>query len=84
MLSKVEDIKVVEIEDAVEFFNKCRHEKALLLFYDRERNGEPVYSFCGDDCTIYKCKGYKAEAYFRLLGNKVKVFSERTSYEVAE
>ena len=76
--------KTIIIEDEVEFFNKYRHEaREHLLFYNREKNGEPEYCFFKDDDFIYKCKGYKAKAYFELMGD-MRVYRENISYEVAD
>ena len=80
----MEEEKIIVIKDEIEFFNKYRHEaRAHLLFYNRERNGEPEYSFFDNDYTLYKCQGAKAKAYFDLMGN-MRVYKESISYEVAD
>lgn len=80
----MEEEKIIVVENEVNFFKKYLKEaRSHLLFYDRQRNGEPEFCFFGNDCTIYKCKGYKAKAYFDLMGN-MRVRKESITYEVAD
>ena len=87
MEEKTIEEKTIVIEDEVEFFNKYRL-VALehLLFYSRRGNEEPEYGFFENDGSHlihYICKGYKAKAYFELMGN-MRVYRESISYEVAD
>ena len=81
-----EEIKTIVIEDPIEFFDKYIHEaKEHLLFYENASYAQgQEFSFFSDDDVRYVCRGEKAKTFFGLMEGKMKVFSERITYEVAE
>lgn len=80
--------KIIVIEDPIEFFNKYIHEaKEHLLFYENASYAQgqgQEFSFYSDDGARYVCRGAKAKTFFGLMEGKMRVYSERITYEVAE
>lgn len=78
--------KIIVIKDPIEFFNKYIHEaKEHLLFYENASYAQgQEFSFFSDNGERYVCRGEKAKTFFGLMEGKMKVYSERITYEVAE